>query len=265
MSHNFKTNSRFASLIEDNNESKQKDDKPIEDKKNEEKQNREKQEKVLTQQHKTSVNASFPLQNRPEYKSQNIFLTHNKIRENDKRIQIKQDEYSKNKEREKALHKDNFPELVLQPAQETNVKKANIPSFAEKTKTVIIVKELDPEEFVEPGWAVFKYNKTTNERVTLYGKTTILDKEEYELTPYDSIESFIHLYKTRTNEYIHSWGEAEYENMFIYPNYDYEYFDKLDELLEKEEMDRLSKLEAAESEYEHEYGMLLGNDKYSEY
>jgi len=260
MSHNFKTNSRFASLIEDNNESKQKDDKPFEDT---EKQNREKQNRDKEPNHSPKI-SSIPLQNRPEYKSQNIFFTHNKIRENDQRIQTKQDEYTKNKEREKALHKDNFPELVLQPAQETNVKKANIPSFAEKTKTVIIVKEIDPEEFVEPGWAVFKYNKTTNERVTLYGKTTILDKEEYELTSYDSIQSFIHLYKTRTNEYIHSWGEAEYENMFIYPNYDYEYFDKLDELLEKEEMDRLSKLEAAESEYEHEYGMLLGNDKYSE-
>ena len=257
MNNNFKINSRFDALIDDNNEYKQKDNKPVEEKQN--------KDKDLTQTHKPSTNAYIPNQNRPEYKSQNVFFSHNRIRENEQRIQIKQDEYSKNKEREKALNKDNFPELVLQTVQENNVKKAKIPSFAEKIKTVIVIKEIDPEEFVEPGWVVFKRNKTTNERVTLYGKQTLSPNEEYELTPYDSIESVINLYIKRTNEYIHLWGETDYENMFIYPNYDYEYFDKLDQQLEKEEMDRLSKLEATESEYENEYGMLLGNDKYSEY
>ena len=31
------------------------------------------------------------------------------------------------------------------------------------------------------------------------------------------------------------WGEDEWERMFIFPNHDYEYFDKLDEAYEIEQ------------------------------
>ena len=43
------------------------------------------------------------------------------------------------------------------------------------------------------------------------------------------------LHEKRTNEYKELWGEAEWERMFICPNYDYEYFDKLDEAYETEQ------------------------------
>ena len=43
------------------------------------------------------------------------------------------------------------------------------------------------------------------------------------------------LYEKRTNEYKELWGEDEWERMFIFPNYDYEYFDKLDEVYEDEQ------------------------------
>ena len=38
-----------------------------------------------------------------------------------------------------------------------------------------------------------------------------------------------------TNEYKEFWGESEWERMFVCPNYDYEYFDKLDEAYEIEQ------------------------------
>ena len=43
------------------------------------------------------------------------------------------------------------------------------------------------------------------------------------------------LHEKRTNEYKELWGEAEWERMFICPNHDYEYFDKLDAAYEEEQ------------------------------
>ena len=43
------------------------------------------------------------------------------------------------------------------------------------------------------------------------------------------------LHEKRTNEYKEFWGESEWERMFVCPNYDYEYFDKLDEAYEIEQ------------------------------
>ena len=45
----------------------------------------------------------------------------------------------------------------------------------------------------------------------------------------DAIE-LADLYYKRTNEYIELWGYDEWEKMFISPNYDYNYFDNLDEI-----------------------------------
>ena len=49
------------------------------------------------------------------------------------------------------------------------------------------------------------------------------------------IEALSFLHEKRTEEYIKLWGEEEWERMFIFPNNDYEYFDKLDEAYEIEQ------------------------------
>jgi hypothetical protein len=38
----------------------------------------------------------------------------------------------------------------------------------------------------------------------------------------------IFLYEKRTEDYINLWGEYEYDKVFLFPNYDYNYFDRLD-------------------------------------
>ena len=43
------------------------------------------------------------------------------------------------------------------------------------------------------------------------------------------------LHEKRTNIYKEAWGEDEWQHNFICPNYDYEYFDKLDEAYELEQ------------------------------
>ena len=46
------------------------------------------------------------------------------------------------------------------------------------------------------------------------------------------MKSLINLFEKRKEEYIKAWGEEEYFYMFKFPNYDYDYFSKLDELEE---------------------------------
>jgi len=61
-------------------------------------------------------------------------------------------------------------------------------------------------------------------------------KLEVELNEAEKIiEALSLLHEKRTNEYKELWGEDEWEQMFICPNYDYEYFDKLDEAYENEQ------------------------------
>ena len=40
----------------------------------------------------------------------------------------------------------------------------------------------------------------------------------------------VKLYKNRRSDYVKKWGLDEYENMFMFPNYDYQYYDKIDEI-----------------------------------
>jgi hypothetical protein len=50
------------------------------------------------------------------------------------------------------------------------------------------------------------------------------------------------------------WGEEEYEQMFRFPNYDYEFFDKLDEQYEEEmETMRVNDEENENDEYRDDY------------
>jgi hypothetical protein len=44
------------------------------------------------------------------------------------------------------------------------------------------------------------------------------------------------------------WGYEEWEKMFRFPNYDYEYFDKLDELYEND-MNNYNDMEPEDNDY----------------
>jgi hypothetical protein len=44
----------------------------------------------------------------------------------------------------------------------------------------------------------------------------------------------IELYDMRDEDYIDTWGYEDWERTFRFPNYDYEYFDRLDELADEE-------------------------------
>ena len=87
---------------------------------------------------------------------------------------------------------------------------------------------------------------------------TILGKDEKELprkqrrpkSPYEIISKLVELYETWKANYIAEYGEYYYEHYYRFPNYDYEYFDKLDDKYEAE-LEELERLEEEKERDQH--------------
>lgn len=69
-----------------------------------------------------------------------------------------------------------------------------------------------------------------------------------------------YLHEKRTKEYIENWGYDEWARLYRFPNYDYEYFDKLDEKYEREmqkqEMNEMNNDANTYNEEEVEYELV---------
>ena len=63
-------------------------------------------------------------------------------------------------------------------------------------------------------------------------------------------DTLVDLHKERTEAFIELWGYNEWEKTYLFPNYDYEYFDRMDELYaEQEEYENVDD----ENEYNSDY------------
>jgi hypothetical protein len=156
----------------------------------------------------------------------------------------------------KDLSLDNFPELMAQEI-DTNKQQANSVSFLDKLN-VEIIKEEDNNVDVDfknlkPGWQSIKRDLKTGETI-IKSKSIVQsnykEKTDLEIT-YILLNRLSYLHEKRTNDYIDKWGKDEWENVFRFPNYDYEYFEKLDELTEAELEDNIS--DYYSDEYNEEY------------
>lgn len=160
------------------------------------------------------------------------------------------------KEQEAKLERtdENFPSLVA-TTRSTNKNSQSYGNFSQCVKTVIQTEivgppPIDPDLIdLKPGWILLKHDSKTH--------TTIMKSKEFPtLEPiektaddlaWEVLDEWVSLHAKRTNEYIDNWGYEEWERLFRFPNYDYEYFDKLDALYEEEqEKERVKKYEAME-------------------
>jgi hypothetical protein len=93
----------------------------------------------------------------------------------------------------------------------------------------------EDDQTVKPGWVCIKQDFKTSQEVWSYGNgcvkidDTIVDEGGSFEDPYYAFERLVTLYQNRKNEYIKNWGYDEYDKMFMFQNYDYDYFDKLDD------------------------------------
>jgi hypothetical protein len=229
MSNYFKQNSRFGSLNEEINGQKvlKKDDRR-DDRRDDKRDDRRDDRKGNHFNNKTN-NLSYR-----ERQFANSAFREQQIAINEqKRLE---------EEREKNLSAESFPELISMTKNLTKEPNNNMPSFLEKITMEVEKKQEDKSEkqllteTLKPGWTMFTYDKETN-------KTSVIEKriirnEEKILNEldirYNVFGALANLHENRRQEYIDNWGEDEYEKMFIFPNYDYHYFDKLDEKYEEE-------------------------------
>lgn len=150
------------------------------------------------------------------------------------------------KKKDFEIKEDEFPDLSAPVKNNYNNVKSF--SFLLKEKTTNKVEETN-EYIVPQGWSYYKYTKFSNGLCdSKYSKLTTKIQEPFINKNYEIIKEKIVLneaeeiinalsllHEKRTNNYKELWGETEWEQMFICPNYDYEYFDKLDKAYEIEE------------------------------
>ena len=171
---------------------------------------------------------------------------------------------------------NDFPELtksVTKPI--TNKSSNNVKSFTSLLKKKEEVKEevkaeVKEEEIVPPGWVLYKHTKNNNKLFGIkYSKITSIqsdidkktelinvnDEDNDDNVAQKIVITLSKLYEKHTNEYKELWGEDEWERMFICPNYDSEYFDKLDEAYQNE-LDKL---------YEDQHFIYNDNFDYDDY
>jgi hypothetical protein len=128
-------------------------------------------------------------------------------------------------------------------------------SYIDKLKTEQITsKDINEDKYVHPGWIVIEKNKQ-NRSIFTRNKLDE-EKDKYKKEDNDTIlcnqivDNLIYKYNNYKDEYIELWGEDEYEKMFLFPNYEYGYFDKLDQ---EEYMEELELQQQEEQQYEEEY------------
>ena len=226
MSNYFKQNSRFGTLNEEIKELKKDDrktkDKKIEDKKIEDKKIEDK---------RNDYNKRNDLSYRERQFANSAFKEEQFIKNEKKRLE---------EEKQKNLSIESFPELVKSSTTITN--NNNMPSFLEKITTKVEKKEEYKSEkqflteTLKPGWALFTFDKEQN-KISMIENRIIINEQktlsELDIT-YKVFDALVNIHKNRREEYINNWGEDEFEKTFIFPNYDYEYFDKLDEKYEED-------------------------------
>jgi hypothetical protein len=128
------------------------------------------------------------------------------------------------------INESNFPGLGNNISKQNNVTNNTIKphSFLDKLNTENVeIEKLQPENNqykLEPGWVEFKRDLKTGRIITNYNKNKVKNINFTEVLDY-----LVSLHEQRKKEYINNWGEDEYEKMFLFPNYEYGYFDRLDE------------------------------------
>jgi len=193
---------------------------------------------------------------RPVYNDSNLFSQ----KVVDKAQQQRKDDENQRimAETAKTLSIENFPELKLSSKKVDDLKKPisfaeklkqkekekevqtndkclekPIISFSEKLKQVDVVVENKVNQ-IPYGWVVIKRDKITNKSSIEYNKeyeNDLKKAENLEKKQWSTkvLYALVDLYERERDTYINKWGYDAYEEKYLDPDYDDEYFDRLDE------------------------------------
>jgi len=255
----FKTNSRFGSLVENDSNNKEVKNNSKEVKSNsKEVKNSSKEESEKT----TGDNNSFKKNYEKKYERAEDYCSR---RINEEKFKKDEEKRVKEENIKKALAPESFPDFI---SNLITIKPVNYTaSFLEKLQFVVINNDTAKTDIdldyknLEPGWALIKRDDTTNKIIVkkkIYLEVNTLEETDN----IDILDALVDLNEKRIHRYIELWGYEEWEKMFRFPNYDYEYFDKLDELYYQELEEREREREKDDEEY---YESITDYDKFNNY
>ena len=175
-------------------------------------------------------------------------------REQFEKMRKEKEEKAKEEQNKKNLSADNFPTLhggVISVKNTETIGKKE--SYVEKINKISI-KEPTEVDHIKPGWVEVKRDPE-NPRKLIYTYGSHMESENSSHSKESSkkklepqvLDALVHLHNKRTQEYIDMWGYDTWEKLYRFPNYDYHYFDKLDEKYEEE----LEKELEEDDEYEY--------------
>jgi len=233
MSNIFKSNSRFAALAEETSNKKVFNKKKSEE--IEKKTVSSNNEINLLKKENVSDYTSFKFDN---IKQRNCYTNRFSKEENEK---IKQ------KNLEKDMAPENFPDLVK--VEKITSSSQNKMSFTKVlTKNILKQNITKKEEEIPSNWCILKRDKNSGKIITKYGKCAYIEIKKINLIPdIDILNSFVELHEKRTNEYIELYGYDTWEKIFTFQNYDYGWVDRLDEEYDEE----MITLEQDNEEYDY--------------
>ena len=258
MNNIFKINSRFAALAEDNKDTdnKSKDNYTDNRGKDNYTDNRSK-DNYTDNRSKNTGQGTF--ENNEDYKKRTI-LEQARKKEEVEKLEI--DKINKMLD-----DPNSFPDLL--GIKKNTSSQINYTSFSEKLKNNLKTEtepEIDKEKekvLPKPGWTSIirdpKTGKTSVVSNYIEKKPKVKTDNEYAMAV---LTALCDLHEQRTQEHIDRYGYDAWERTFRDPEWDHEYFDRLDEEYE-EEMERERKKEMRELEEEEDDEDATDHDKYN--
>ena len=133
---------------------------------------------------------------------------------------------------------NDFPELISINNKKISSNQMNFLNLIKKAETKCkeekIINQIKLDKNLKPESTLLKKDLSPAYR-----------EEEIKEVAYEVFKKLEELYEKRTNKYIELWGYDEWERMFMFSNYDYQYFDKLDKKY-AEEMEEIKYTEEIE-------------------
>ena len=135
-----------------------------------------------------------------------------------------------------------FPDLVT--SRNTNINTMNYKNKLEMVEPKV-------ESSIKPGHISLFYDKITHK--LCIEKEKEKEKERHALNPTKpSFEKLVKHWEKWYDDYIDLYGEDIYADVHLYPFYNYNYFNELDEIFYRE-LEELEKIEEAEYEEYEDY------------
>lgn len=145
-----------------------------------------------------------------------------------------------------AFSSSDFPDLIT--IQSTTPTPTPRHAMNYKNKLEMVEPKLDST--IKPGHISLFYDKITKKLCIEKEKEQQQQQQQCPSTP--SFEKLVKHWETWYDDYIELYGEEIYEKVHLYPFYNYNYFNELDEIFYRE-LEELEKIKEAEYEDYDDY------------